>query len=193
MIITIEREFGSGGLRVGEILAGHYGIKFYDSEALLDAAQRLGDFDEVRSFLLEEPVNSLIYAIVMSEFIEERGKLPFAMMKKIASENDCVIMGRCGNHIFREDKRLTSVFIHADMEKRVERISRNYRMTDPESKKLIEKTDKHRSSFHDYYTNETWDKASNYQLSIDSGKLGIEKSAELIIDYIEKKKTAEQL
>lgn len=193
MIITIEREFGSGGLRIGELLAQHYGIQFYDSEALLDAAQELGNFDEVRSFLLEEPVNSLIYAIAMSEVIEDRGRLPFAMMNKIASEKDCVIMGRCGNFIFRNDKRLTSVFIHADLPSRVERIARNYRMSEPEAKKLIEKTDKHRSSFHDYYTNEAWDNASHYQLSIDSGKLGIEMSAELIIDFIEKKKKAVNL
>lgn len=193
MIITIEREFGSGGLQVGELLSKYYGIQFFDSEALLDAAQDMGDFDEVRSFLLEEPVNSLIYAIAMSEFIEDRGKLPFAMMSKIASEKDCVIMGRCGNFIFRNDKRLTSVFIHADMSNRVERIARNYRMSEPEAKKLIEKTDKHRSSFHDYYTNEAWDNASDYQLSIDSGKLGIEMTAELIIDFIEKKKKAVRL
>lgn len=193
MIITIEREFGSGGMCVGNLLAAHYGIKLYDSEALMDAAQKLGDFDEVRSFILEEPVNSLIYAIAMSELIEERAKLPFAMMKKIASEKDCVILGRCANHIFRGDERLTSVFLHAEQPKRVERIAREYKMSRQEAKKLIEKTDKHRSSFYGYYTNETWGESSNYQLSIDSGNLGIAQTAELIIDYIERKNAAELL
>lgn len=188
MILTIEREFGSGGLEIGKILSKHYGIRLYDAESLLDAAKGMSEFDEVRSFLMEEPVNSLIYAIAMSELIEERGKIPFAAMKKIASENDCIIMGRCGNHIFQNDERLTSIFIHADLDLRIQRIARDYQLSESKAKILIEKTDRHRSSFYKYYTSKEWADMFNFHLSIDSGKLGIAHSAGLIIDYIDKRR-----
>lgn len=193
MIITIGREFGSGGTETGKLLAGHYGIPFFDSEALMDAAQRLGDFDEVRSFLLEEPVNSLIYAIAVSECIEKRAALPFAMIRRIADEQDCVLMGRCGNYIFRKNPRLTSVFLRADIGLRTERIAGKFQMSRQKARRLIEKTDKHRSDFHGYYTNEEWGRASNYQLCIDSGSLGIRQTAGLIIDFIDRKRNAEEL
>lgn len=193
MIITIERQFGSGGLIVGRLLAQHYRIPLFDSEQLFDAAQKLGDFDEVQSFLREEPVNSLIYAIAAEENIEERGRLPFALMRKIAAEQDCVLMGRCGNYIFRGERRLTSVFLHAGLRKRMDRIAREYQLSDRESRKLIQQTDKHRETFYNYYTHEEWGKSANYQLSIDSGLLGVEQTARLITDYIGRKNHAEEL
>jgi len=188
MIITIGREYGSGGHEIGEKLAQKYGIKFYDKQALIKIAKENGYYDEIISFYEEKPVNSLLYAIAMNSYSEVIGKRQFETIEEIAELESCVLIGRCSNYIFKGNDNSTSVFIHADIEKRMRRVTDIYKNDGKNIRSLIENTDKKRASFHNYYTEENWGDSRNYQLTIDSGEIGIDASVELISNFIEKRK-----
>jgi len=187
MIITIGREYGSGGHEIGKKLAEKYGIKFYDKQALIQFAKENGNYDEIISFFDEKPVNSLLYAIAMNSYIDVIGNKQFETIRKIAELESCVIIGRCSNYIFKENENTTSVFIHANVEKRIVRVTDIYKNDGKDVKSIIENTDKQRAAFHNYYTDEFWGDSRNYQLTIDSGEIGIDASVKLISDFIEKK------
>jgi len=188
MIITIGREYGSGGHEIGEKLARKYGIKFYDKQALIKIAKENGYYDEIISFYEEKPVNSLLYAIAMNSYSEVIGKRQFETIEEIVGLESCVLIGRCSNYIFKGNDNSTSVFIHADIEKRMGRVTDIYKNDAKNIRSLIENTDKKRASFHNYYTEENWGDSRNYQLTIDSGEIGIDASVELISNFIEKRK-----
>jgi len=188
MIITIGREYGSGGHEIGEKLAQKYGIRFYDKQALIKIAKENGYYDEIISFYEEKPVNSLLYAIAMNSYSEVIGKRQFETIEEIAELESCVLIGRCSNYIFKGNDNSTSVFIHADIEKRIRRVTDIYKNNGKNIRSLIENTDKKRASFHNYYTEENWGDSRNYQLTIDSGEIGIDASVELISNFIEKRK-----
>jgi len=188
MIITIGREYGSGGHEIGEKLAKKYGIKFYDKQALIKIAKENGYYDEIISFYEEKPVNSLLYAIAMNSYSDELGKKQFETIKEIGESESCVMIGRCTNYIFKDNDNATSIFIHADIEKRIERVTSIYKNQAKNIKSVIENTDKQRSAFHNYYTDEAWGNSGNYQLTINSGAIGINASVELIANFIEMKK-----
>ena len=188
MIISIGREYGSGGHEIGLRLAKNYGIKFYDKQALIQIAKENGYYDEIISFYEEKPVNSLLYAIAMNSYSEVIGKRQFETIEEIVGLESCVLIGRCSNYIFKGNDNSTSVFIHADIEKRMGRVTDIYKNDAKNIRSLIENTDKKRASFHNYYTEENWGDSRNYQLTIDSGEIGIDASVELISNFIEKRK-----
>ena len=103
IIITIGRQSGSGGRKIGELLAEKLGIPCYGKSELQKIAEGTDDYEEVQSFYEEEPVNSLLYAIAMSQFEQEVGRSPFRRIRELASKESCIIIGRCAGHIFRED------------------------------------------------------------------------------------------
>lgn len=114
IIITIGRQSGSGGRKIGELLAEKLGIPCYGKSELQKIAEGTDDYEEVQSFYEEEPVNSLLYAIAMSQFEQEVGRIPFRRIRELASKESCIIIGRCAGHIFREDPEAVRVFIHAE-------------------------------------------------------------------------------
>lgn len=188
MIITIGREYGSGGHDVGEMLSGKLEIVLYDKENLAENAKRLGYYDEIKFFYEEKPADSLLYAIAKSDDNGKMREKPFRHIKEIMGEQSCVIIGRCGNFIFRDEEEHISVFIHADIDKRIKRIARNNNISEKEAKNLIVETDQKRAEFHNQYTSENWGDSRGYQLSIDSGMIGIEQTVDLICDYIAAKR-----
>jgi len=188
MIISIGREYGSGGHEIGKKLATKYGIKFYDKQALIQVAKENGNYDEIISFFEEKPANSLLYAIAMNSYFDDIGKKQFETIRKIGELESCVIIGRCSNYIFKENNNATSVFIHANIEKKIQRVTQIYKNEAKNTRAIIENTAKQRAAFHNYYTDEFWGDSRNYQLTIDSGEIGIDASVELISDFIEKKK-----
>ena len=119
IIITIGRQSGSGGRKIGELLAEKLGIPCYGKSELQKIAEGTDDYEEVQAFYEEEPVNSLLYAIAMSQFEQEVGRIPFQRIRELASKESCIIIGRCAGHIFREDPEAVRVFIHADPKIRV--------------------------------------------------------------------------
>lgn len=198
-IITIGRQYGSGGREIGMELAKQLGIKCYDKELLARAAKESGLCEELFENHDEKPTNSFLYSLVMdtyslgyssSSFVDmpinhKVFLAQFDSIKKLASEESCVIVGRCADYALEEFPECYSVFIHADLEKRAQRIARIYNMTTAKAKEVILKTDKKRASYYNYYSNKKWGEAKGYHLSIDSGKLGIDGSVKIIREYIE--------
>lgn len=200
-VITIGRQYGSGGREIGMRLAKELGIKCYDKELLDRAAKDSGICQELFEHHDEKPTNSFLYSLVMDTYSFGYSSAAFADMpinhkvflaqfdtiKKIAEEESCVMVGRCADYALSEHPGTLSVFIHADKEKRIRRIAKKYQLTDAAAKDRIQKEDKRRASYYNYYTSKRWGEAASYHLCIDSGVLGVEGSVEMIKKMLELK------
>lgn len=197
-IITIGREYGSGGRDIARKLAETYNIPFYDKELLARAAKDSGICEELFQSHDERPTNSFLYSLVMDTYSmgytgNTYAEMPinhkvflaqFDAIKKIAKEGPCVIVGRCADYALENFPNMVSIFIHADMEARARRIARRYDLTAAKAKEMITKTDKRRASYYNYYSNKKWGYADSYELCVDSGKLGADGAAQLIERYV---------
>ncbi len=197
-VITIGRQYGSGGRSIGEKVAHELNIPFYDKELLERAANDSGICKELFENHDEKPTNSFLYSLVMDTYSFGYNSAAFADMpmnhkvflaqfeaiKKLAAEGPCVMVGRCADYALSEFKNCFSVYIHCDLEIRVRRIAKKYDMKDNKARDAIQKTDKSRSSYYNYYTNKRWGDADSYHLCVDSGKMGIDKTAECIIQAL---------
>ncbi len=193
-IITIGRQYGSGGRVIGKKLAETLGIPFYDKELLSRAAKDSGLCEEIFENHDEKPTNSFLYSLVMDTYsfgyntaalndmpINQKVFLAqFNAIKSIADEGPCVIVGRCADYALEEYDNCLSVFIKADYKKRVRRIADKYELTDSKAKDRINKKDKARASYYNYYSNKKWGDAASYDLCIDSSVFGVDGTVELI-------------
>ena len=200
-VITIGRQYGSAGRQIGRALAEELGIKCYDKELLDRAAKDSGMCQELFENHDEKPTNSLLYSLVMDTYsfgysssafsdmpINQKVFLAqFETIKKIASEGPCIMIGRCADYALADFDNCLSVFIHASLETRIRRIAKLYDLTDAKAKDKIQKADKKRSSYYNYYTSKKWGDVDSYDLSIDSGKMGIDGTIELILKAIQQK------
>jgi len=200
-IITISRQYGSGGHTIGEKLAGSLGIPFYDKELLARAAKESGFAQEIFENQDEKPTKSFLYSLVMdthsfgyssSSFSEmpithKVFLAQFDTIKRIAEEGACVIVGRCSDYALADYSNAIHLYMHAPMEAKIKRISRLYEYNESKAKDVINKTDKKRASYYNYYSNKKWGEASGYNLSIDTNVLGIEGTVEMIKSYIQLK------
>ncbi|MCR5675643.1 MAG: cytidylate kinase-like family protein [Lachnospiraceae bacterium] len=200
-IITIGRQFGSGGREIGEQVAEHFGIKCYDKELLTRAASESGFCREMIQTHDERPTNSFLYNLVMdtysfgynsSSFVDmpishKVFLAQFETIKKIASEGACVIVGRCADYALQEMPNVLHIFIHADEESRIDRILSRFPDLSGRDKArdMLIKKDKQRASYYNYYSSKKWGRADSYDLSINSTILGIDGSVNLIAQYIE--------
>lgn len=205
-IITIGRQYGSGGREIGSKLAEKLGIKFYDNELLDRAAKDSGICQELFENHDEKPSNSFLYSLVMDTYsmgyasaalsgmpINHKVFLAqFNAIKEIAKEGPCVMVGRCADYALDEFPNLISTFIYADMDKRIRRIAEKYNLTDAKAKDAITKTDKQRASYYNYYTSKRWGDISSYDICINSGELGVDETVNLLIDYIAKREAAKK-
>lgn len=197
-VITIGRQFGSGGREIGEKLAQKLNVKCYDKELLALAAKDSGLCQQMFEMHDEKPTNSFLYSIVMDTYAgiynpQNMIEMPinqkvflaqFDTIKKIADRESCIIVGRCADYALEDFPGLTSIFIHAAMESRIKRISEKYEIKENKAKDMIIKTDKRRASYYNYYTNKEWGNASSYNISIDSSRFGIDKTVQLIENYM---------
>lgn len=202
LLITIARQYGSAGREIGRKLAADLGVKCYDKELLSVAAKESGISQELFETHDEKPTNSFLYSLVMdtyslgystSSFVDmpinhKVFLAQFDTIKKIANKESCVIIGRCADYALEEFPNAISIFIHADLEKRIPRIMRLYNLKEDKAKEVILKTDKKRASYYNYYSNKKWGEAKGYHLSVDSGLLGADGTVQLIKDYIEIRK-----
>lgn len=200
-IVTIGREFGSGGHQIGKILAKDLGIPFYDKELLERAAKDSGLCKEIFENQDEKPTSSFLYSLVMDTYsfgyssnvmndmpLNQRVFLAqFDSIKQLAKEGPCVIIGRCADYALEDNPNLLSVFIHADLDARVRRISNIYGLTASKAHDRIRKNDKSRSSYYNYYTCKEWGSADSYDLCINSARYGIEGTVAMIKYAIEQK------
>lgn len=199
-IYTIGREFGSGGKVIGEKLAERLGIKLYDKELLQQAAKDSGFCEEIFENHDEKPTNSFLYSLVMDTYsVSGYSAAPFLDMplnhkvflaqfetiKKIAETESCVIVGRCADYALADNPDCINIFIHADMDIRVRNICKSLNVTENKARDIINKTDKQRASYYNYYTSKKWGDSKSYNLSLDAGKLGVDNCVEMILKYRE--------
>ncbi len=198
-VITIGRQFGSGGREIGEKVAEYFGIKCYDKELLSRAAKESGFCEEMIQNHDERPTNSFLYNLVMdtysfgynsSSFVDmpishKVFLAQFDTIKKIAHEGPCVIVGRCADYALSENPDCIHLFIYADEETKVKRIMEKYNLTENKAKDMILKKDKQRQSYYNYYSSKKWGRADSYDLCINSSILGLEGTVKLIVQYIE--------
>ena len=197
-VITIGREFGSGGHEIGMKLAEKLGIKCYDKELLQVAAKESGLCEELFASQDEKPTNCFLYSLVMDTYslgycnsyvdmpINHKVFLAqFDAIKKLAAKESCVIVGRCADYALEDDPFAVSVWIKASLDERIKRIKKLYELNDSKAADLIQKTDKKRASYYNYYSSKKWGEAKSYDLCIDSGLVGIDGAIELILKFIE--------
>lgn len=200
-IVTIGRECGSAGRKIGNRLAEKLGIKCYDKELLTLAAKQSGLCKELFENQDEKPTNSFLYSLVMdtysmgyttSSFLDmplnhKVFLAQFDTIKKLASEESCVIVGRCADYALEDYPNKMSVFIYGDKGTKIKHFAKEYNMTEDKAKDVIAKTDKKRSSYYNYYSNKRWGDAKSYDLCINSSILGIEGTVDLILEYLKLK------
>ena len=195
IVITIARQYGSGGREIGEKVAEALGIKHYD-ENLITLAAREGNLDEtVASKADESAANSLLYTLALgSNFFgsamnfgykpplnDKLFLLQSDVIRRAAEEGSCVIIGRCADYVLREHPKRLSVFVYGDLANRKQRVmERHEGITEAQAIDLINKTDRRRSSYYNFYTGNKWGKYDNYHLAVNSSLLGIDKTAEMI-------------
>ncbi len=193
VIITIGRQFGSGGHEIGEKLAKKLGIKFYDKELLKLIAKESGLCEKVLESYDEKPTNSLLYSIVMDVYPSALYSGPtidqqiyqatYDSIRKLSGES-CVIVGRCADYILRDCPGLLSIFVHANSDFRAARVIDEYHLSDAKARDMMVKTDKKRASYYNFQSEKKWGMAASYNLCIESSELGIDGSVDFIMDYI---------
>ena len=189
-IITISREFGSGGHSIGEAVARKLGYRFFDRELVNQVAERSGFSPEFieESGEYASAKNSLLFAIATANQYTMNGismldKLYIEQTKiieEIAQEGNCVIVGRCSDYILREYEDSLHVFIHADMKSRAKRIVERFGEQERSAEKRLSEKDQKRKVYYKNYTGRSWGQAQNYDLCLNSGVLGSERCVELI-------------
>ncbi len=198
-VITIGRQFGSGGREIGEKLSKAYGISYYDRELLTRAAKESGFCEEILQNHDERPTNSFLYNLVIDTYsfgynsssfvdmpISQKVFLAqFDTIKKVAEEGPCVIVGRCADYALEGRDNVINLFIYADEDFKIRRVMDIYDLDENKARDMIIKKDKQRQSYYNYYTNRKWGKADTYDLCINSSVLGIDGSVKLIKQFVE--------
>lgn len=198
-VITIGRQFGSGGHVVGEKLAQRLGIPYYDKNLLVEASKDSGICQEMFEDHDEKPTHSLLFSLVTG--MQMRGDVSsmymdmplnhkiflaqFDAIRRIASEGPCVIVGRCADYVLRDKPNAVSVFVKADMKNRMARVIERNGVAPEKAEEFVRRADKQRASYYNYYATSTWGDVNNYDLCVDTAKLGLDGSVELIEQYLQ--------
>ena len=195
MIITIARQHGSSGREIARALSEALGIQCFDKEIVDEAAENssickelISSFDEKRvsPFMLQTTqYPSMNYGLGLNIQV---ASAQFDVIRKLADQGDCIFVGRCADYILRERKDLTRVFIMGEQEDKIRCIMNRQNVSETEAKKKIKQVDKDRSSYYKYYTDQIWGESENYDLCINSSKIGITGTVNVIKAYIENNK-----
>ncbi len=192
VIITISREFGSGGRYIGRLIADKLGIKLYDKEFIEKLAKETGlseeyiENNEQKRNALAGLNNGYYFGLNNADelFLKES-----ELIKDVANKESCVIIGRCANFILKDRKNVVKVFVYSNLENKVKRATEIYGIEKNKAEKEIKRIDKLRANHYKYYTEKDWKDQSNYDICINSDTLGVKKSADLICEMIKDKET----
>ena len=200
IILTIGRQFGSGGREIGKKLSAVLGIGYYDKELMVEAAKDSGLCQEAFERADERTANSLAYMFTMggpylSMFTpyvdilsnDQLFNLQSDTIRKLAERESCLLVGRCADYILRDDPACVSFFIHNSWANRIERVTRQLGVSVEEAQELMAKKDKSRAAYYNYYTNKTWGMAESYHFSIDVSVLGIDETVNMLRMLVEKR------
>ena len=197
VVVTINRQYGSGGKTVGKMLAERMGVKYYNREIVKLASEESGIDEAMFAKVDEKMVNysffkpKKIYTGELKtpdsyDFTSDDNLFNFQakVLKQLAEKESCVIIGRCANFILKDYANVVSVFVHADPDFCREQALARVSIPEKEIDKFIEKTDKFRADYYKYHTGLHWHDARGYDLCLNSGKLGFEKCVDEILAYI---------
>ena len=190
-IITISREFGSGGRFIGEEVAKKLGISYYDKDIIGQIAEQSGFSPEyIRENAELSPKKGLFaYAFsgrdITGKSVEDMVyEAQRNVILKIAEKESCVVIGRNADFILKDREDVLNVFIHGDMPEKVQRICKLYYVAEADAAKMITETDKRRRTNYNFYTDQKWGMAKNYTLSLNSSQLGYERCEEIIMECV---------
>lgn len=200
-IITVGRQLGSGGRRIGKLLAERLDYKFYDKDIIAEIAKENGLSATLFDGIDEKPTNSFLYALVMGV---QSGKglyyqyndilngdnifrIQSDIIKNIAKDGSCVIVGRCADYILRNSESLVRLFIYADKDARIKTLTERNGVSEKEAASAISKADKRRANFYNFYTNQSWGHVENYDLALNAGTLEPDAAVDVICEYLKRK------
>lgn len=190
VVVTIAREYGSGGRYIGRLIADQLGIKFYDKDFVVQLAKATGlseeyiENNEQKRTLLAGLNNGYYVGLDNSDdlFIKEA-----ELIKKVAHKESCVIIGRCADFILKDQENVIKVFVYANQKDKIKRATEIYGLDKAKAEKEIKRIDKLRANHYKHYTDKNWNDHNNYDICINSDTLGVEKSADLICQMIQVK------
>lgn len=194
LIITISRQYGSGGREIGRRLAERLGIPYYDKELIILAAERSGYARSLFEEADQKASNSMIFSLMRAESMVNSYDLPLndkiyliqsGVIQQVARQGSCVIVGRCADYVLQDRFPCVNVFIHAALQKRMDRAVKVYGLSPDDVQSVLLKTDKRRETYYNYYTGRKFGDARNYTLSLDSLGVGIENAVRVMADYVE--------
>lgn len=197
-IVTIARQYGSGGREVGQKLAELTGYKFYDKDLITLAAQKSGLSQDALHHVDEKAANSLLYTLALGSSVYNHGvehvNLPIndrlfvvqsEIIKELAANGEgAIVVGRCADYVLSGRENLIRVYITSEFDTRVKTVVKRHELSESQAKDLIVKTDKRRANYYSYYTGEKWGKADKYDLVIATDRVGVDGAARMIADYI---------
>ncbi len=192
-ILTISRQLGSGGWQIGKTLSEELGVPFYDKEIIKIAAKESGVSEEILKYYDERQTNSLLYSLSLGSFSaitdtigginvpinDKVFEIQRNIIKRVADEGPCVIIGRCSDYILSDRDDVVNVFIYCDSDKRYKRIAERDNITISAATEFIKKTDRNRANYHNYYADNKWGEINSYDMCINS-KIGIRKCVEIL-------------
>lgn len=198
--INIGRQLGSGGRIIGKKLASELNISFYDKELIRIASQESGLGKEIFEQADEKESHSLLGGLfgLRTSLIDEINvnnylcnetlfKIQSDVIRELAEQKSCLFVGRCADYVLHENPRCVNVFISANIEDRVKRIAEIQQLSESKAKDFIEKMDKKRAGYYNYYSNKVWGAAESYHICINSSALGIEGTVTLIQQFVKQK------
>lgn len=198
VVITIARQYGSGGRTIGEMLAKRLNIHYYDKELMKLASDDSGINEALFVNADEKIKSSRLFHIAKSAYngelippesddftsTDNLFNYQAKIIRRLAMEESCVIIGRCADYVLSEYDNVLSVFIHAPRDFCVEQAAKKHSMSERELERYIQKTDKHRADYYRYHTGREWTDARNYDLCLNSSKLGFERCVDEIVAYM---------
>lgn len=198
-IISIGRQFGSGGRAIGQMLSQRLGYEYYDKELLAIAAKEIGFDPKTFEAVDEKPQQSGLFRF-MENFVAGGGniydnymsgdmlfKVQSDVIRKLSEEKSCVIVGRCSDYVLRDNPRCISVFIHSSSEDRIKRLCERMNLTEEKAVEKMRQTDKQRASYYNYYSNKLWGVATSYDLSINVSALGEAQTVDFIESFVKQR------
>lgn len=197
LVITIARQYGSGGREVGYKLAEMMGCTCYDQSLIVMAAKRSGISEEALAHADEQASSSLLYTLAMgAPAMVYANTTPMAVpindalfiaqseiIRELSEKENCVIVGRCADYILSEHQKKVKVFVQGNTPDKIKRIMARAGISESEAKARMTKKDKKRASYYNYYTGEKWGKPDNYNLVVSTSEIGIDGAAKIIYEY----------
>ena len=201
LIICLGRESGSGGRKIGMMLADRLGVNCYARELITVAAENSGLCDEIIAMHDARPMRSFLYSLVMDSYAmgyhAQMMDMPIDQkvflaqneaIRKLAAESGCVFVGRCADYVLQDDPDMISVFITGDEEDKLKTVMETHQLDRQKAKEYIQKTDRRRSDYYNSYSSRKWGLASSYDLCLNSSVLGFEGTVEAILAFARLKK-----